>query len=131
VLIEHGDGAELWAQADTLRGAGYQVATCKGPTGADGWPRGPDEETLRCPLIDTGQCTLASGADVVVCDCGVGQSDALVRTLAAGGKRVVFQAPAPQFARYTDVPRSVQLLAYPVTEQALLDAVNDACEPSD
>lgn len=32
VLIENPDGADLWAHAEVLRKAGYDVATCVGPT---------------------------------------------------------------------------------------------------
>ena len=34
VLIENLDRADLWAHADVLRGAGYDVAMCGGPTEA-------------------------------------------------------------------------------------------------
>ena len=34
VLVENPDGAELWAHAEILRDAGYEVATCAGPADA-------------------------------------------------------------------------------------------------
>ncbi len=126
VLIENGDGAELWAQADVLRQAGYRVATCRGPTGDDGWPTGADGEVLRCPLLETGCCPLVEGADVVVSGCGVGRSEALLAALTAVAKNVVFAAPAPTFDRYADVRGAAQLLPFPVTETMLLDTVAQA-----
>ena len=64
VLVENPDAAELWAYAETLRDAGYDVATCTGEH--------PDGED-RCPLIETGRCGLVAGADVVVSTCSAGQ----------------------------------------------------------
>src|SRR6266849_1997886 len=80
VLIENPDRADLWAHADVLGKAGYDVATCAGPTAetehvswfrrrprswADPQPREHQQRTV-CPLVEEGQCPLVEGADVVV-----------------------------------------------------------------
>jgi hypothetical protein len=56
VLVESSDAAEQWAMEEALRGAGYEVAVCDGPSvyGAP-WP-----------LVRQGECALAAGADVIV-----------------------------------------------------------------
>ena len=75
VLIENPDRADLWAHADVLREAGYDVAMCGGPTAAAEpvtWFRrlfGADpehQERTVCPLVAHGHCPLVEGADVVV-----------------------------------------------------------------
>ncbi len=131
MLVEHADSAELWAQAEILRDAGYRVATCRGPTGEDGWPKGGAGETLQCPLIESGRCSLVEAADVVLSGDCVGQNEALLAAQAAAGKPVVFEAPAPMFERYADISRGVRMLALPVTEKALLSAVGEAAWTSD
>jgi hypothetical protein len=74
------DGAEAWAQAETLRDAGYELAVCKGPTPGPWRPRADlrpgyfedpdwwadDGERTICPLVVGGKCALVDGADVVV-----------------------------------------------------------------
>ena len=78
VLIENPDRADLWAHADLLRGAGYDVAICGGPVAElrpAPWYRrllsASAEESERrrrvvCPLVAAGRCSLVEGADVVV-----------------------------------------------------------------
>ena len=78
VLIENPDRADLWAHAELLRGAGYDVAICGGPVAEIAparWYRrlvsaapGPTERQQRvlCPLVTAGRCSLVEGADVVV-----------------------------------------------------------------
>ena len=62
VLIENPDRADLWAHAELLRKAGYDVAMCAGPTdeSAEG------QERAVCPLVAQGHCPLVDEADVVV-----------------------------------------------------------------
>ncbi|HEY8645981.1 MAG TPA: hypothetical protein VIL77_08915 [Gaiellaceae bacterium] len=117
-VIESPDGGQLWAYAEVLREAGYDVATCKGEH-----PEGED----RCPLIETGHCKLVEGADVVISTCSVHRSDELLAILSSKGSTpVVFEAPAPDFERYANVSENVTLIPTPVTEQALLEAVEQA-----
>ena len=82
VLIENPDGADLWAHAEVLREAGYDVATCAGPTAetkrvpwfrrghlywADPQPMDRQERTL-CPLVAfaTSSSVWSSVMDLVV-----------------------------------------------------------------
>ena len=44
-----------WAMEQVLDDAGYEVASCHGPTG-----------NARCELVETGHCDLQAGADVIV-----------------------------------------------------------------
>jgi hypothetical protein len=114
-LVENPDSAQLWAYADILREAGYEVATCMGEH--------PDEES-RCPLIETGQCGLVEGADVVVSTCSMHRGDKLLAVLGSKGSTpVVFEASQPDFERYAHLAESATLVPTPVTEQTLLDAV--------
>ena len=118
VLVENPDAAELWAYAETLRDAGYDVATCSGEH-----PEGED----RCPLIETGRCGLVAGADVVVSTCSMQRGDRLLAVLGTRGSTpIVFEAPRPDFERYAHLAESATLVPTPVTAQGLLDAVEEA-----
>jgi hypothetical protein len=118
VLVENPDSAQLWAYAEMLREAGYDVATCTGEH--------PDEES-RCPLIETGHCGLVEGADVVVSTCSIQRGDKLLAVLGSKGSTpVVFEAPQPDFERYSHLAENATLIATPVTGRALLDAVAQA-----
>jgi hypothetical protein len=115
LLVENPDNSQLWAYAETLRDAGYDVATCTGehPDGRD-----------RCPLIEAGRCELVEGADVVVSTCSIQRGDKLFAVLAAEGSTpVVFEVPPPDFERYGGLGENVTLIPTPVTDQTLLDAV--------
>jgi hypothetical protein len=118
VLVENPDRATLWAYAEILREAGYEVATCAGE----------DHEAKElCPLLEFGHCGLVSGADVVVSTCSLGSSERVLGILAARGRPpVVFEAPAPDFERYEHLAGDAALIPMPVTEKALLDAVAEA-----
>jgi len=115
VLVENPDGAQLWAYAEVLREAGYDVATCAGehPDGGD-----------RCPLIETGRCGLVEGADVVFSTCSIPRGDRLLAVLGSQGSTpIVFEATRPDFERYAHLAENATLIATPVTEQTLLDAI--------
>jgi len=117
-LVESPDNAQLWAYADVLREAGYEVATCTGEH--------PDGEG-RCPLIETGHCGLVEGADIVVSTCSMHRGDTLLAVLGSKGSTpIVFEAPQPDFERYAHLAENATLVATPVTEQTLLDAVAQA-----
>ena len=119
VLVENPDGAQLWAYAEMLREAGYDVATCAGehPDGGD-----------RCPLIETGRCGLVEGADVVFSTCSIPRGDKLLAVLGTQGSTpIVFEATQPDFERYSHLAQSATLIATPVTEQTLLAAIARAC----
>ena len=118
VLVENPDGAQLWAYAEMLREAGYDVATCAGehPDGGN-----------RCPLIETGRCGLVEGADVVFSTCSIPRGDKLLAVLGTQGSTpIVFEATQPDFERYSHLAQSATLIATPVTEQTLLAAIAQA-----
>lgn len=118
VLVENPDRAQLWAYAEVLHEAGYDVATCTGEH-----PDGHD----RCPLIESGQCGLVKGADVVVSTCSMQRGDTLLAVIGSQGSTpIVFEAPQPDFERYEHLSESATLIPAPVTKQALLDAVEEA-----
>ena len=117
-LVENPDRGQLWAYAETLRDAGYNVATCSGEH-----PDGHD----RCPLLEVGRCELVEGADVVVSTCSIPRGDKLLAVLSADGSTpVVFEAPKPDFERYESATEHVTFVPTPVTEQTLLDAVSQS-----
>jgi hypothetical protein len=78
VLIENPNRADLWAHANLLRDAGYDVAMCGGPAPEPerlpwyrrlttaGVPKAERRERTHCPLVAEGHCPLVEGADVVV-----------------------------------------------------------------
>jgi hypothetical protein len=118
VLVENPDHAQLWAYAEVLRDAGYDVATCAGEH-----PDGHD----RCPLLEQERCGLVSGADVVVSTCSMQRGDTLLGVLGSQGSTpIVFEAPQPDFERYANLAEDATLIPMPVTTQALLDAVGRA-----
>ena len=118
VLVENPDRSQLWAYAETLREAGYEVATCAGEH-----PDGHD----RCPLLERGRCTLVDGADVVVSTCSMQRGDRLLAVLGTRGSTpVVFEAPPPDFEKYAHLAENATLVPTPVTERGLLDAVGEA-----
>jgi hypothetical protein len=118
VLVENPDNAQLWAYAEMLREAGYDVATCSGEHPEDG---------QRCPLVETGRCGLVEGADVVVSTCSMPRGDKLLAVLGSKGSTpVVFEAPQPDFERFSHLAEDATLIPTPVDEQALLDAVSRA-----
>lgn len=57
ILVENPDGAELWAHTEALQEAGYDVASCSGPS-TDGH--------AVCPLVANGRCGAVEDADVVI-----------------------------------------------------------------
>ena len=118
VLIENPDAAQLWAYAEVLREAGYDVATCTGEH--------PGGEGL-CPLIESGHCGLVEGADVVVSTCSMQRGETLLAVLGSTTSTpVVFEVPQPQRGRYAHLADNAILVPTPVTEQGLLDAVAEA-----
>lgn len=118
VLVENPDSSQLWAYAEALREAGYEVATCAGEH-----PEGGE----RCPLLETGHCGLVEGADVVVSTCSMPRGDRLLAVLGTQGSTpIVFEAPPPEFERYSHLAENATLVPTPVTEKALLDAVAEA-----
>jgi hypothetical protein len=119
-LIENPDRAVLWGYGQTLREAGYEVATCTGPAG-------DDVNRVRCPLLEGDPCPLVRGADVVLSTCDLVRSRDVLAALGSDDRpAVVFEVPVPSAVDYRDVAGSATLLPVPVTESSLLEAVAGA-----
>ena len=119
VLVENPDGAQLWAYAEMLREAGYDVATCAGehPDGGD-----------RCPLIKNRAMRPRGGGGCRLLDVlDPAGGDKLLAVLGAQGSTpVVFEATRPGFERFAHLAENATLIATPVTEHTLLDAIAQA-----
>jgi hypothetical protein len=141
VLIEHPDGAALWAEAEIMREAGYDVAVCTGPTErferrrtfgirlrtfADEEPPG-DERPTGCPLLLQGRCSLVDGADVVVSTTDLPQSRGILAALSGSRKRgLVVESSQSVLARGDYEIGDATVVEVPVTEGRLLEAVSGA-----
>ncbi|MGZ8715785.1 MAG: hypothetical protein ACXWYO_01610 [Gaiellaceae bacterium] len=142
VLIENRNRADLWAHAEILRGAGYDVALCHGPSKpverapwyrrrpgffTDSGQVRPDEERTLCPLVVAGRCVLVEGADVVVSTTELDESREVLAALSSrGSPALVVEGTRPHLERDRDVTGAATALELPVTEQRLLTAVEDA-----
>ena len=141
VLIENPDGADLWAHAEVLREAGYDVATCAGPTAetkrvpwfrrghlywADPQPMERQERTL-CPLVAGGHCPLAEGADVVVSTTQLTDSREILATLSARSTpALVVEGTSSGLERDSDVIGDSVEITLPVLPRQLVEAVERA-----
>jgi len=122
VLIEHPDRAALWAEAEIIREAGYDVAVCTGPVeAADG------VAAEACPLLVQGRCSLVDEADVVVSTTDLRESRGI---LAAIGRRrapaLVVESTQSVLERGGHELGDATVVEVPVTERRLLDAVSGA-----
>lgn len=120
VLIENPDRAELWAHEEILREAGYEVASCVGPTAAG--VRGAEHTT--CPLLSEGHCHLVSSADVVVSTTSLGDSHAILAKLSARlAPRLVVEGTTGELDRAGGATGEAVEVVQPVTPETLLAAV--------
>jgi len=140
VLIENPDRADLWAHAEILREAGYDVAQCHGPTKphehVPWFRRRPFEEfepsetgeaPTSCPLLVEGRCALVDGADVVVTTTALGDGREIIAALSSkGSPPLVVEGPEATLERDRDVTGAATPVVFPVTEKRLLTAVEDA-----
>ncbi len=106
-----------------LREHGYAVAACAGPQ---------SRSSGVCPLVDEGACGLVAGADVVVhaldvADAGNRAILSSIRERVPETPVVVEVGPDPEGPGRTEVS-GVERVGYPMTRQALLDAVDRATE---
>jgi hypothetical protein len=146
VLIEDPDSVDLYAHADVLRRAGYDVALCTGPREPgcrerfhvhlpaldnpsyfyeDTVSPAADDREL-CPLLELGACNLVSAADVVVSTTTLPQGEEIREAIGQlAGPALVVEGPASERAADQPPPRTV-LLEPPVTEERLLAAVEEA-----
>jgi hypothetical protein len=142
VLIEHPDGAALWAEAEIMRDAGYDVAVCSGPTEgfprprtfgirlrtfADEEPPSADGQPTACPLLTRGRCSLVDGADVVVSTTDLGQSRGILAALGARrSPALVVESSQSVLARGDHDIGDTRVVEAPVTGKTLLEAVSGA-----
>ena len=142
MLIENRNRADLWAHAEILRGAGYDVALCHGPSKpverapwyrrrpgflTDAGQGQPHEERTLCPLVVAGRCSLVEGADVVVSTTELDESREVLAALSSrGSPALVVEGTRPHLERDRDVIGAATAIELPVTEQRLLSAVEDA-----
>lgn len=132
VLIENPDRADLWAHAEVLREAGYDVAVCGGPTPAPEpvtWFRriftaGPEpQERTLCPLVAHGHCPLVEGADVVVSTTSLTDGDEIHAKLRAkSAPALVVEGTTAELGGETDTVE----ITLPVFPAQLVDAVERA-----
>jgi hypothetical protein len=141
VLIENPDRADLWAHADLLREAGYDVATCGGPTAetehvswfrrrrlyvADSQPVERQDRIL-CPLVAEGHCPLVEGADVVVSTTALTDSGEILATLSARtSPALVVEGTSSHLERDRDAIGDSVEIELPVLPRQLVEAVERA-----
>jgi hypothetical protein len=142
VLIENPDEAELGAHEEILLAAGYDVATCTGPSahspGGAGFQHRSftlegmeptKSERVPCPLTLGQRCPLVDGADVVVSSTTLVDSrDILAVHGAEGGSGLVVEGASHALERDRDVIGGATVIVEPVTEERLLAAVRQALE---
>lgn len=118
VLIENPDGAELWAHADVLREAGYDVAMCGGPS-----PKTEDHAHTTCPLVTEGRCPLVEGADVVVSTTRLTDGREILRALSGRSTPLVVEGTSSDLERDRDVIGDALEITLPVMPDQLVRAV--------
>jgi DNA-binding NtrC family response regulator len=122
VLIENPDRADLWAHADVLRRAGYDVAMCSGPTEA-----GEQQEHTTCPLLAEGHCPLVEGADVVVSTTQLTDGREILAALSARStSALVVEGTRSELQREHDAIGGAVELTLPVLPQQIVEAVERA-----
>jgi hypothetical protein len=129
VLIENPDGADLFAHAEILREAGYDVAVCGGPS-----PKSGDHEHTACPLLVEGRCPLVEGADVVVSTIGLTDSREILAKLSArSSPALVVEATSAELQRESDVIGDAVEITIPVLPEQIVEAVERArsTQPTD
>ena len=140
VLIEHPDPATLWAEAEAMRDAGYDVAVCTGPTKTFVRQRSfgvrlrtfddeevPAEELKQtCPLLVNGRCSLADQADVVVSTTDLGESRGVLAALSGRRTPLVVESSRSVLDRDGYEIGEATIVDVPVTEKTLLEAVSEA-----
>jgi hypothetical protein len=145
VLIENPDRADLWAHADLLREAGYDVAICGGPVAEIApapWHRrvfsstsGSDEAEHRprvlCPLVTGGHCPLVEGADVVVSTTQLTDGGEILAALSARTDlALVVEGTSADLDRERAAIGDSAAITLPVLPQQLVQAVEQARYPT-
>lgn len=121
VLVEDDDGASAEALEHLLSRAGYQVATCSGPAGREG---------RRCPLVQTGECALASGADVVISNLRLWDrtNQEVLQALQDSypATPIVVEVAQPEMGRYEALLRGCRTMFMPATADRVIRSVEEA-----
>lgn len=121
VLVEDPDGANQWAIHRALTKAGFDVATCDGPTS---FPDG------RCPLVEHGSCALVDGADVIYNALPLREADSriLLRTLRrrAPLTPVLVEAPIAQADLWPDTLRDCTVVGTPASALELAELLRQS-----
>jgi len=118
-VVECGDHDLSDAAASALTAGGHRVMTCTGP-----------DDSHRCPLLETGSCSLLDGADVVVnlfaLD-GEEVNDVLGRIRSTlPDTPVVVEASAAEQQRHHDALDGVFVVEPPLRRTRLLAEVDRA-----
>ena len=120
MLVESSDAVEQWALETAMEDAGYEVAVCDGPS-FHGAP---------CPLVRTGDCPLAGGADVIVNRFRLSEpaNQDVVRAVRARWPEtpVVVEAMPQERDRNAELLADCQVVPGPQSTVGLLAAVHDA-----
>ena len=120
VLVEDSDGAEREACEHALRKAGYDVASCGGP------------EVMGhryCPLVQTGECALVDGADVVYNNLRLGNPanrDVVRAHRNRARTPLVIEVPAPDITRYHPLLVTSTIVRAPARQNDVVGAVGEA-----
>ena len=141
VLIENPDAAEVWAHAEILREAGYDVATCTGPVAGresvsmfqrgslpieDALPARAPDRTV-CPLVAGERCPLVEGADVVITTTALTDARGILAAHSYEGRAaLVVEGTSGALTRHSDVIGDATVIQQPVTQEQLLAAVKGA-----
>jgi len=124
VLVEHPDPVWRWAARQRLESAGYEVATCGGPSVL---PRG------RCPLIAGEPCRALEGAEVVINGLGTryAASRAVLEAVRAARPElpVIVELTQLQIRELDDVLPGCRVVRYPVGPVELVREVEVALRP--
>ena len=141
VLIENPNRADLWAHAELLREAGYDVAMCGGPTAGTehvSWlrrrrldPADPQtmehQERTLCPLVAGGHCPLVEGADVVVSTIQLTDSNEILAKLSArSSPALVVEGTSSELERDSDAIGDSVKITLPVLPTQIVEAVERA-----
>jgi hypothetical protein len=145
VLIENPDRADLWAHADLLREAGYDVTICGGPVAEIArapWYRRPfspssapdgaePRSRVLCPLATGGHCPLVEGADVVVSTTQLTDGREILAALSARSDvALVVEGTSADLEREAAAIGDSVAVTLPVLPQQLVEAVERARYPS-
>jgi hypothetical protein len=117
VLVEVAGQGMAQVIERTLRDQGYQVAVCGGPAAL---PR------HRCPLVETGTCPLADGADLLVYALDVEDADdreVLEAHRLHPERPACVVVPPALVDRYRSLLRSYEVVEAPLTPEKLVDAL--------